>query len=124
MKNPSKEFSIIDKDLTVEGNLFSKGKLVIKGTVRGKLDGETVIIAKEGAVYAETNVASMMVAGLFEGDVKASKELVILSTGKCSGKVVCKDLVIEAKAIVNAQVRCISPEVFESEAALSATMET
>jgi cytoskeletal protein CcmA (bactofilin family) len=124
VKNTAKEFSIIDNDLTVEGILSSKGKLVVKGTVRGQLDGETVIIAKEGAVYAETKVSSMTVAGIFEGNVKASEELVILSTGKCSGRVVCKDLVIEAKGILNAQVSCISQETSEIEEALSASIET
>ena len=121
---PSKEFSIIDKDLTVEGNLSSKGKLVIKGTVRGRLNGETVIIAEEGAVYAETNIASMTIAGVFEGDVTASKELVILSTGRCSGKVVCKDLMIEARGVLNAQVKCISPEASDTKDAITATVDT
>ena len=124
MKKTAKEFSIIDNDLTVEGVLSSKGKLVVKGTVRGRLNGETVIIAKEGAVYADTRVASMTVAGIFEGDVKASEELIILSTGKCTGNVVCKDLVIEAKGILNAHVSCISHEVSKTDDALSASMET
>ena len=121
---PSKEFSIIDKDLTVEGNLSSKGKLVIKGTVRGRLNGETVIIAEEGSVFAETKIASMTIAGVFEGNVTASKELAILSTGKCSGKVVCKDLMIEARGVLNAQVKCTSLEASDTEEAVSATVET
>ncbi len=45
MKNKSKDFSIIDKELTVDGTISSKGKLVIKGVVKGTLIGETVIIA-------------------------------------------------------------------------------
>ncbi len=52
-----------------------------------------------------------------------SEELVILSTGKCSGRVVCKDLVIEAKGILNAQVSCISHEASETEETLSASIE-
>ena len=48
MKNISKDFSIIDKGLTVDGTISSKGKLLIKGTVKGTLLGENVIIAKEG----------------------------------------------------------------------------
>ena len=106
MKTNSKDFSIIDKDLLVEGTLSCKGKLVVKGTVRGRLDGETVIIGKEGAVYAKIKVSSLTVGGLFEGEIDASDELIILSTGKCSGKVVCKNLVIEANGKLNARVAC------------------
>jgi cytoskeletal protein CcmA (bactofilin family) len=45
VKNKSDEFSIIDKELTVDGTLSTKGRLVIKGVVKGTLVGENVIIA-------------------------------------------------------------------------------
>ena len=115
MKKTSKDFSIIDKDLLVEGKLPCKGKLVVNGTVKGTIDGETVIIGKEGAVYAKTRVLSMTIGGLFEGEVDASDELIILSTGKCSGKVVCKNLVMEANGELNARVACIDLQALDSE---------
>lgn len=96
MKNESENFSIIDKGLTVNGEISTDGKLIVKGTVKGKLTGETVIIAKEGSVQADTKVGTMTVGGKFEGEVRAMNELIILSTGNCSGKVACKDLVVEA----------------------------
>ncbi|MBI9086744.1 MAG: polymer-forming cytoskeletal protein [Desulfobacterales bacterium] len=108
MKIKNKDFSIIDKNLTVDGTLHTTGRLIIKGTVKGSLVGESVIIAEEGSVYADTRVASMTIGGTFEGEIQASRELVILSTGKCSGKVVCKDFVVEAGGILNAEVSCTS----------------
>ena len=39
-----------------------------------------------------------------------SEELIILSTGNCAGKVVCKNLVVEAGGILNANVACISDQ--------------
>ena len=108
MKIKNKDFSIIDKNLTVDGTLNTTGRLIIKGTVKGSLVGEMVIIAEEGAVHADTRVASMTIGGTFEGEIQASRELVILSTGKCSGKVVCKDFVVEAGGILNAEVSCTS----------------
>ena len=115
MKTTSKDFSIIDRDLMVEGMLSCKGKLVVNGTIKGTLDGETVIIGKEGAVYAKTKVSSMTVGGLFEGEVDASDELIILSTGKCSGKVVCRNLVMEANGELNARVACIDLKTLSPE---------
>ena len=50
----------------------------------------------------------MTIGGTFEGEIRASKELVILSTGNCSGKIICKGFVVEAGGILNAQVTCIS----------------
>ncbi|MEW6671397.1 MAG: polymer-forming cytoskeletal protein [Thermodesulfobacteriota bacterium] len=106
MGDKSKNFSIIDKGLTVEGTVSCKGQLVIKGTVKGTLEGEIVVIAEDGAAYADTKVASMTIGGNFEGKVSASEELIILSTGKCSGTVICKNLVVEAGGILNAEVSC------------------
>jgi len=100
------DFSIIDKGLTVEGIISSKGKLIIRGTVKGTLVGETVIISKEGAVFADAKAGSMTIGGTFEGEIRVSRDLVILSTGICSGKVIYKDLVVEPKGILNAQVIC------------------
>lgn len=102
----SKNISIIDQGATVEGTFSCKGRLVIKGSVKGTLLGDTVIIAKEGAVYADTKATSITIGGIFAGKLKDADELIILSTGKCSGKVTCKDLVVEAGGILNAEVTC------------------
>ena len=110
MSRPSKDFSIIDKGLTVEGALRFTGKLVIKGTVKGTLDGDTVVVASEGAVYAKTKVVDMTVAGIFKGDIHASVSLCVLATGNCSGTVVCKNLIVEAKGILNAEVSSLATE--------------
>jgi cytoskeletal protein CcmA (bactofilin family) len=124
VNNVANNFSFIDKGLTVEGNISSQGKLIIRGTVKGHLNGETVIIAEEGAVYANTQVSSLTVGGTFEGDIRASDELVILSTGQCSGRVTCKDLVIEAEGVINAQVWSITIQEHGAEENLPATAES
>jgi len=107
VKKKSKDFSIIDKELTVEGTVSTKGKLVVKGRIKGTLLGDTIIIAKEGVVQADTKASKITIGGTFEGDVHVSDELIILETGNCSGKIVCKDFVVEAGGILNADVTCV-----------------
>ena len=102
----SKNISIIDQGAVVEGTLSCKGRLVINGTVKGTLTGDIVIIAKEGAVYADVKAVSITIGGTFEGEIEGADELIILSTGICSGKVICKDLIVEAGGILNAEVTC------------------
>ncbi len=108
MKSDQKKFSIIDEGFTVEGMVVGKGRLVIKGTVKGSVNGESVVIAEEGSVYAEAKADSMTIGGLFDGQIEVDKELIILSTGNCSGKVKCNDLVVEAGGLLNAEVTCMS----------------
>ena len=108
MKKMSEDFSIIDKELTIDGTVSTTGRLIVKGVLKGKVIGKNVVIAEEGSVYANVKVASMTIGGTFEGEIRALKKLILLSTGKCTGKVVCKDLVIETGGILNAQVTCLS----------------
>ncbi len=110
MWDKTENISIIDKGLTVDGTVSVKGKLVIKGTVKGTLVGETVIVAKEGVICADTKVTSITIGGVFDGELEASNELIILSTGNCTGKVVCKDLVVEAGGKLNADVTCTATQ--------------
>jgi cytoskeletal protein CcmA (bactofilin family) len=108
VKNISEDFSIIDKELTIDGMVSTTGRLIVKGILKGTVIGKNVVIAEEGSVYANAKVASMTIGGTFEGEIRALKELILLSTGKCTGKVVCKNLVIEIGAVLNAEVTCLS----------------
>lgn len=106
MWDKSEPVSIIEKGLTVDGTVSWKGMLLIKGTVKGKLVGDSVIISEEGAVYAETEVKQISIGGVFEGVARASSGLILLSTGSCAGKIVSKDLTVEPGGILNAEVSC------------------
>ena len=106
MWNKSEPVSIIEKRFTVEGTVSWKGMLLVKGTVKGKLLGDSMIITEEGAVYAETEVKRLSIGGVFEGIARASSGLTLLSTGNCKGKIICRDLVVEEGGILNAEVVC------------------
>lgn len=108
MAKKDSTISIIGQGLSIEGTVCSKGKLIIQGTVKGTLEGENVSIAKGGGLYTHTKVVNMDIGGTFEGEMRASGELLIRSSGTCSGKVVCKDLVVEAGGIINADVSCMT----------------
>lgn len=106
MGDKTRVISVIDRGLTINGVLVSTGRLIIKGTVKGTIRGETVIVAREGSVYADIDAASMIVGGLFEGELHISHTLSVLATGSCTGKVICKDLVVEVGGILNADITC------------------
>ncbi len=108
MAKKEENFSILDKGLTLEGNLSFTGKMIIKGSVKGTVEGETVVIGEEGSVYADMKASSVTIGGMFEGKVRALKEMVVLSTGNCNGEVVCKDLVVEPGGVLNAKVTSLS----------------
>lgn len=108
MKDDQKKFSIIDEGFIIDGEVVGKGRLIVKGLVKGAISGDDVVISTEGSVYAAARVKIMTIGGHFEGQVEVENELVILSTGNCSGQVKCKHLVVEAGGILNASVECQS----------------
>lgn len=106
-KTIKQNLSIIDKELKIDGSISSTGKLIIKGQVTGTIEGDAVIIAEDGIVNSSsTRVASITIGGRFQGEISASKELIILATGICAGKVECKDLIVENGGVLNAEVSC------------------
>jgi cytoskeletal protein CcmA (bactofilin family) len=101
-----KDFSIIDRNLTVDGAIEGGGTLMIKGTVKGNINGDVVVITPEGSALATIEAASVTIGGCFEGEVRASKEVIILSTGTCSGAVICGTIAVESGGMLNASVTC------------------
>jgi cytoskeletal protein CcmA (bactofilin family) len=99
--------SIIDKELIVEGTVSFKGQLIVKGTVKGTLSGEKVIIAEEGFVQARATVSEIIIGGVFDGELNAGKKLTVLASGKCSGKISCKNFEVETGGKLNAEVNCL-----------------
>ncbi|ABW68005.1 bactofilin family protein [Desulfosudis oleivorans] len=106
MDSRQKGLSIIDGGLSIEGTLTVKGTLVIKGDVRGTIDGESLVIAAGGRVRATVRVTEMTVGGEFEGDAAVDRDLVILATGSCAGKVACRMLRMEKGGRLNTEVAC------------------
>jgi len=99
-------FSIIDKAMTVEGEIGAEGRLVIRGRVCGALQGDHVVIAREGVVSGRVCAGRVDVAGTLEGDVLTEAHFHLLATGRCSGQVRCRTMQMEAGAVLDATVVC------------------
>ena len=104
MARKTKQISIIDAHTVIDGTVSFEGTLIVRGTVKGFLAGTEVVISQEGAVYADTRVVHLAVNGTFNGNLWASGELNVLANGKCFGRVTCKNLVVEAGGVLNADV--------------------
>lgn len=104
------DFSLIDKSLTIDGTIHCRGKLIVNGTLKGKVIGENIIISEKGAVYADVTARSISIAGKFEGSIHDTEEVIILSTGICSGSIQCDSLLLDPGGIVRADVDCLKKD--------------
>jgi cytoskeletal protein CcmA (bactofilin family) len=122
MADKEKGISIIDKDCLVEGTLNVKGKLIVAGSLKGTLIGNTVVTAKGSRVDAPAKVREMIIGGEFQGDITVYESLRILSTGVFSGKIVCKSITLETGGKLNGRVKPLdsTEELSHTDTALAA----
>jgi len=73
--------------------------LHIDGEIIGKVLSDSIVtIGKQGRVNGEIHASRLIVNGLFEGNANCDN-VEVLEGGRFIGKVVSKELIIEAKAI-------------------------
>lgn len=121
MAKNTEALSILSQGAEFEGDMLCTGKIIINGIIKGTLKGEHITIGEQGVVYAETSAQSLTVAGRFEGNLKTSNSLTVLSSGYCDGDVTCHDLVVEPGGVLNGRVKRISLEEFEESASTQAS---
>lgn len=91
----SKTLTVIAEGVRIEGKIYSPGSARIDGTMRGEIiSGKELVVGKEGHVEANIKTTNATIAGYFKGDMIASGEVEITSTGKFVGNLIQKDALL------------------------------
>lgn len=99
--------SVIDKSMSISGELSFKGKTRIDGTVNGDITGEHLILSESGTITGDIDVSSFICQGSIEGNITA--KLVTAKKG-CSihGKLEAGSLSVEPGAAIDGEVTTLS----------------
>jgi cytoskeletal protein CcmA (bactofilin family) len=104
--------TFFDDGCEVNGRLIVKTSIEIDGEFRGVIESdEAVTVGSEAAIEGDICARSVQVWGAVVGDVAASREVVIHSTGRVHGDVSTPSLVIERGAFFNGRTRMYRPEL-------------
>ena len=87
-------FMLINALSTVTGNIESTGDVVIDGIFNGTINARNLRITPSGKVKGMVNVTSADISGSLEPEIYCIDKLVIKETGQFTGKVFCKNLVV------------------------------
>jgi cytoskeletal protein CcmA (bactofilin family) len=91
----SKTLTVIAEGVTIEGKVFSHGTMRVDGKFIGEIISEKeFIVGKEGIVISNVKTTNAIIAGSFKGDMVASGEVEIESTGKFLGKLYQKNALL------------------------------
>ena len=107
----SKFDTLIGKNTSFEGTLTAKGTLRIDGSVKGdiKVDGD-VYIGEESVIVGNISCSNIVVGGNVNGNVATNQQLRITSTGKISGDISVKSLIIDENGVFEGNSKMIAAD--------------
>ena len=103
--------AVIARGVEMSGRLVVPKSLVVEGEFSGELEiASSVWVEESGAVTAPIRARSVEIRGAVMGDIVATREVVIHSTGRLHGDVETPSLVIARGATFNGRTRMYRPE--------------
>ena len=98
--------AFIDQGSEFEGKLTFKDTVRIDGKFQGEISSEnTLIVGESGEIVADIQSQTIVVSGAVEGDIVATKKVVLHKTARVEGNLHTPSLVIEEGASVNGHVK-------------------
>jgi cytoskeletal protein CcmA (bactofilin family) len=94
----------LDQGVKVEGKLETQGTFRINSEIKGTvLSEETLILGEKAAVEGEIIGNQVIVAGRFDGTLRAAKRVEVQATGIITGDVYSPCVIIEPGAVFEGQ---------------------
>ncbi len=103
----------VNRNVRITGRLVFQEPIRIEGHFRGEVSSsELVVISEEGSVGGRIQSPRLVVLGELEGDITASKSVVLGPRSRFKGKIEADNLTICEGAYLNADLRigCRSKE--------------
>ena len=105
------QYSKIDKNTTLKGNVNADSDIRIDGRVEGELiTTGKIILGKDAQVKGKIRCANADIEGVFEGELTLSGTLSLKMGSNLQGKVRIQKLIVESGAIFNASCSMHSVE--------------
>lgn len=102
--------SIIDKTMTIMGEISFQGKTKIEGTVTGNISGEHLVLSPSGKVTGDILVSSFNCFGSLIGNVTAN---LITARKDCfiKGKLTTGSLTVEPGAVIDGEIKAATKDL-------------
>jgi cytoskeletal protein CcmA (bactofilin family) len=80
--------TIIGETIVVDGEISTEDKLIVAGTVKGRVDvKQGLVVERSGVVEADVEADAVQIAGRLEGQVHATARVEITAEGKMNGDI-------------------------------------
>lgn len=96
--------SVIGPDLTITGNLISKGEVQVDGIVEGDIHGSHVVVGETATISGGIIAEEVVIRGHVVGSVR-SKRVMLQATSQVEGDIYHQSLSIEQGAMFEGKSR-------------------
>lgn len=107
--------SVFGKEVHFIGNMKSDEDVQINGRINGIIESREnkVEIGADGLIHANVVARCVIVHGEWVGDIHASEQVTITSTGKVTGNITTPDVMIEDGALVKGNIDMQKHDIFK-----------
>jgi len=105
---PGPDDSVVAVDDHLEGTFTSRGTVVVKGSVKGRIEAVQVRIEDGASVDADVIVDEAIIAGEFTGNLTCRERLEARSSGRISGRVETYKLMLHEGASVEGEMHMLT----------------
>ncbi|OFW80975.1 MAG: hypothetical protein A2887_01690 [Alphaproteobacteria bacterium RIFCSPLOWO2_01_FULL_40_26] len=99
--------TILARDLEIEGQINSVGLIEIEGSIKGTINGNSVILREGGKIEGTIIAESLSLRGSFNGKIKA-KNINIANKAKVHGEIEYGSLSVEDGACIDGQFKRVN----------------
>ena len=102
----NKEKTSISHSTSIVGNIISEEHLVLNGTVKGNIEIKefSLFIGPSGKLEGDVYAQNVKIRGHMRGLINASGKVEITKEANYSGKIICKNILVEEGAYFDASV--------------------
>ncbi len=105
---PGPDDSVIAVDDHLEGTFTSRGTVVVKGSVKGRIEAVQIRVEDGATVDADVIVDEAIIAGEFTGNLTCRERLEARASGRISGRVETFKLMLHEGASVEGEMHMLS----------------
>ena len=101
----------VSQGIRIKGEITGQGDFFVHGEIEGKisLQNGTLTVAPHSRVHAEIEARAVEIHGEVVGALKACERVHVWSTGKLTGDIETRGIVIEDGAILHSRVSVTQP---------------
>jgi cytoskeletal protein CcmA (bactofilin family) len=94
--------TILADDVDINGTMTFKTSVMIKGTFKGQINSEGLLVVDQKAKVTATITTKVLIShGEIEGDVTAGEQVVLKETAVQTGNITTPSIMMENGAIMN-----------------------